>query len=150
MTDEVLLAVQRLENEADYHLRGRRLATEMLNSDGGVLGLGARAEREFGRRHFGDLVVSFSSPMLLSVIFGRTELGSIHPLALAPPRDGEPNVILLAGRSWRVKNVDWSRRRVSVVAAPGEGKARWLGGGRPASYALCRSAEAVVAGADSG
>jgi ATP-dependent helicase Lhr and Lhr-like helicase len=126
------------------------IATEMLHADGGVLGLGARAEREFGRRHFGDLVVSFSSPMLLSVMFGRTELGSVHPLALALPRDGQPNVILLAGRSWRVINVDWPRRRVSVVAAPGEGKARWLGGGRPASYALCRSAEAVVAGANSG
>lgn len=126
------------------------IATEMLHSDGGVLGLGARAEREFGRRHFGDLVVSFSSPMLLSVMFGRTELGSVHPLALAPPRDGEPNVILLAGRSWRVTDVDWPRRRVSVVAAPGEGRARWLGGGRPASYALCRSVEAVVVGADPG
>jgi len=44
-------------------------ATRMLHSDGGVLGLGAQAEREFGRRHFGDLVVSFSTPMLLSVMF---------------------------------------------------------------------------------
>ena len=126
------------------------IATEMLHSDGGVLGLGARAEREFGRRHFGDLVVSFSSPMLLSVMFGRTELGSVHPLALAPPRNGEPNVILLAGRNWRVTEVDWPRRRVSVAAAPEEGRARWLGGGRPASYAVCRSAEAIVAGADLG
>lgn len=126
------------------------IATEMLHSDGGVLGLGARAEREFGRRHFGDLVVSFSSPMLLSVMFGRAELGSVHPLALASPRNGEPAVILLAGRSWRVTDVDWPRRRVSVVAAPGEGRARWLGGGRPASYALCCSAEAVVVGAHPG
>lgn len=126
------------------------IAAEMLHSDAGVLGLGARAEREFGRRHFGDLVVSFSSPMLLSVVFGRTELGAVHPLALTPPRDGEPNVILLAGRSWRVMDIDWPRRRVSVAAALGEGRARWLGGGRPASYALCRSAEAVVAGTDSG
>ncbi len=66
-------------------------ATRMLHSDGGVLGLGAQAEREFGRRHFGDLVVSFSSPMLLSVMFGRTELGAVHPLALAPPRDRSPS-----------------------------------------------------------
>ena len=101
-------------------------------------------------RHFGDLVVSFSSPMLLSVMFGRTELGAVHPLALAPSRDDEPIVILLAGRSWRVVDVDWPRRRVSVVAAAGEGRARWLGGGRPASFAVCRAAEAVVAGAAPG
>ncbi len=125
-------------------------ATGMLHSDGGVLGLGARAEREFGRRHFGDLVVSFSIPMLLSVMFGRTELGAIHPLAVAPSSDDEPIIILLAGRSWRVVDIDWPRRRVSVLAAQGEGRASWLGGGRPASFAICRAAEAVIAGAAPG
>jgi ATP-dependent Lhr-like helicase len=125
-------------------------ATGILHSDGGVLGLGTRAEQEFGRRHFGDLVVSFSSPMLLSVFFGRTELGSVHPLAVAPSRDKQPIVILLAGRSWRVVDVDWPRRRVSVLVAEGEGRARWLGGGRPASFAVCRAAEAVIAGAAPG
>ena len=122
------------------------LGTGILHEDGGVVGLGKRAEREFGRRHFGDLVVSFSSPMLLSVMFGRLELGAVHPLALSPPRDDGPVVLLLSGRSWRVIDVDWPRRQVSVVAAVGEGKARWLGGGRPASYAVARAAEAVVAG----
>src|SRR5262249_44626849 len=102
---------------------------------------------EFGRRHFGDLVVSFSSPMLLTVMFGRTELGAVHPLAVAPARDDEPIVLLLGGRSWRVVDVDWPRRRLAVVPAQGEGRARWLGGGRPASFAVCRSAEAIIAGA---
>ncbi len=126
------------------------IETGMLHSDGGVIGLGERAEREFGQRHFGDLVVSFSSPMLLSVMFGRTELGAVHPLALSRPRDNEAIVILLAGRSWRVVDVDWPKRRVSVVAAQGDGQARWLGGGRPASYAVCRAAESVVAGTAAG
>lgn len=122
------------------------LSNGILNDDGGVLGLGERAEREFGRRHFGDLVVSFSSPMLLEVIFGRVELGTVHPLAVSPSRDGEPIIILLSGRSWRVMEVDWPRRRVAVVAAHGDGEAKWLGGGRPASYAVARAAEAIVAG----
>src|SRR4051812_12170434 len=102
-------------------------ATGMLHADSGVLGLGTRAEREFGRRHFGDLVVSFNSPMLLTVMFGHIELGVVHPLGLAPPRDEQPIIILLAGRSWRVVDVDWPRRRVSVIAAESEGRARWLG-----------------------
>jgi ATP-dependent Lhr-like helicase len=122
------------------------LGTGILHEDGGVLGLGKRAEREFGRRHFGDLVVSFSSPMLLSVMAGRIELGAVHPLAVAPSRDGEPVIILLSGRSWRVVEVDWPRRRVAVLAAQEAGKARWLGGGRPASFAVSRAAEAIVAG----
>ena len=122
------------------------LATGILHEDGGVLGLGRRAERDFGRKHFGDLVVSFSSPMLLLVMFGRVELGAVHPLAVTPSHNGEPVIILLSGRSWCVVDVDWPRRRVAVVAAQGEGKARWLGGGRPASFAVSRAAEAVVAG----
>jgi ATP-dependent Lhr-like helicase len=122
------------------------LGTGILHEDGGALGLGGRAEREFGRRHFGDLVVSFSSPMLLSVMFGRVELGAVHPLAVAPSREGEPVIILLSGRSWRVVDIDWPRRRVAVVAAQEAGKARWLGGGRPASFAVSRAAEAVIAG----
>jgi hypothetical protein len=58
------------------------LSTGILHSDNRVLGLGPRAEFTFGRRHFGDLVVSFSSPMLPSVMHGHSELGTVHPLAL--------------------------------------------------------------------
>jgi ATP-dependent Lhr-like helicase len=135
-----------LSLEDRRHIVDHMLGTGILHEDGGVLGLGARAELEFGRRHFGDLVVSFSSPMLLSVMFGRIELGAVHPLAVTPSRDDEPVIILLSGRSWRVVGVDWPRRRVSVVGAKGEGKARWLGGGRPASFVVSRAAEAVITG----
>jgi ATP-dependent Lhr-like helicase len=86
-----------LSLEDRQHIVDHMLGTGMLHEDGGVLGLGSRAEREFGRRHFGDLVVSFSSPMLLSVMFGRIELGAVHPLAITPSRDGEPVIILLSG-----------------------------------------------------
>lgn len=126
------------------------LSEELLHSDGGVLGLGIRAEEEFGRRHFGDLVVSFSSPMLFTVTLGAQELGSVHPLALTAPKHGGPAVILLAGRSWRVVDVDWPRRRVAVAATETPGRSRWLGGSRPASSAVCRAAEAVLAGSNPG
>jgi ATP-dependent helicase Lhr and Lhr-like helicase len=88
--------------------------------------------------------------MLLSVMYGQSELGAVHPLALTAPRDGGPLAILLAGRSWEVVDVDWPRRRISVVAAKRGGRARWLGGGRPANFAICRSAEAVISGASPG
>src|SRR4051794_3548182 len=72
------------------------------------------------------------------------------PLALAAPRDGGPTVVLLAGRSWRVVDVDWPRRRGVVAAAGMPGPSRFLGGGRPASIATCRAAEAILAGSDPG
>jgi ATP-dependent Lhr-like helicase len=113
-----------------------------------VFGLGPHGERLFGRRHFSDLVVSFSSPMLLTVYLGQTELGAVHPLAVTPPRNGGQAVVLLAGRSWQVMEVDWPRRRVSVAPARDTGRARWLGSSRPALRKVCRAAEAVVAGAE--
>jgi ATP-dependent Lhr-like helicase len=126
------------------------LQAAVLAEDGGVLGLGERGEREFGRRHFGELVAAFSSPLMLTVHHGTAELGTVHPASLARSRgDGAP-VLLLGGTSWHVVEVDWPRRRVSVVPAKGGGRSRWLGGGRTLSARVCHAAERIVAGAAPG
>ncbi len=124
------------------------IETGVLADDGGVLGMGIRGEREFGRRHFSDLVAAFSSPLLLAVYHGATELGTVHPTSLARSADGGSTTLLLAGRSWRVMEVDWPRRRISVASAPAGGKSRWLGAGRSQSMQVCRSAERIVAGTE--
>jgi ATP-dependent helicase Lhr and Lhr-like helicase len=126
------------------------LEVAVLAEDGGVLGLGERGEREFGRRHFGDLVAAFSSPLMLTVHHGAAELGTVHPASLARSRGDAAPVLLLGGRSWQVVEVDWPRRRVSVVRAKGGGRSRWLGGGRALSARVCHAAERIVAGATPG
>jgi ATP-dependent helicase Lhr and Lhr-like helicase len=117
------------------------LEVAVLAEDGGVLGLGERGEREFGRRHFGDLVAAFSSPLMLTVHHGAAELGTVHPASLARSRGDAAPVLLLGGRSWQVVEVDWPRRRVSVVRAKGGGRSRWLGGGRALSARVCHAAD---------
>lgn len=125
-------------------------AMEILAEDSGVIGLGARGEREFGRRHFSDLVAAFSSPLLLAIHHGALELGTVHPASLAR-RPGEPaSILMLGGRSWRVVDVDWPRRRASVVPAEGGGRSRWIGGGRLLPSSICRAEERVIAGAEPG
>jgi ATP-dependent Lhr-like helicase len=122
------------------------LAEGILAEDAGIIGFGPRGEREFGRRHFGDLVAAFSSPLLLSVRHGVVELGSVHPASLArTPGQGSP-ILLLSGRSWKVANVDWPRRQVSVLPAETGGKSRWLGSGRSLPLSICRAEERIVAG----
>ncbi len=124
------------------------LETDVLAEDGSIIGLGARGEREFGRRHFSDLVAAFSAPLLLTVRHGQSELGTVHPASMAR-RAGEAGpVLLLAGRSWKVVDVDWPRRHVSVVPAEGGGRSRWLGGGRMLPYAICQAEERIVAGTE--
>jgi ATP-dependent Lhr-like helicase len=121
------------------------LARGVLIEDQGVLGMGPAGEREFGRRHFIDIVAAFSSPMLLAVRHGRAELGSVHPASLARRNDA-PIVILLGGRSWRVVGIDWARRTVDVLPADAVGRSRWLGSGRPLSASVGRAIERVAAG----
>lgn len=50
-----------------------------------------------------------------------TEIGSIDPLSIETQRTSMP-VILLGGRSWRVLNVDWQRRTVSVEPTSDTGR----------------------------
>lgn len=122
------------------------LQGDILAEDASLLGLGARGEREFGRRHFGDLVAAFSSPLLLMVHHGQAELGTVHPASLARRAGDTATTLLLGGRSWKVTDVDWPHRRVSVVPAEGGGRSRWLGAARTRPYTICQAAERIVAG----
>ncbi|MBV1800479.1 DEAD/DEAH box helicase [Siccirubricoccus sp. G192] len=133
--------------EADrQEVLAHMLANGILAEDIGILGLGSVGEREFGRRHFGDLVAAFSQPLLLAVRHGPLELGSVHPASIAPGHGGGPAVISLGGRSWKVTDVDWRRRIISVLPTERGGRSRWLGSGRPMSSVVANAVERVVAG----
>jgi ATP-dependent Lhr-like helicase len=124
------------------------LATGILSEDAGVLGLGIKGEREFGKRYFSDLVAAFSEPLLLLVRYGQTDLGTVHPASLAPGSRGKPTVLSLGGRSWKVTDVDWQHRTIAVVPFEDGGRSRWLGSSRVMPEAVCRMIERIVAGAD--
>src|SRR5690606_2117134 len=53
------------------------LGTGILSEDGGILGFGPVGEREFGRRHFSDLVAAFTEPMVLAVRHGPIDIGTV-------------------------------------------------------------------------
>ncbi|AXE80185.1 DEAD/DEAH box helicase [Streptomyces atratus] len=118
-----------------------------LNLDAGLMFIGPEAEQRFGYRHFMDLTAVFTAAPEFTVLAGRTEIGTTDP-ALLTERITGPRRLLLAGRSWQVTYIDWSRRRCFVEPVDGGGKARWGGVGlsRTASYALTRAAREVMLG----
>lgn len=118
-----------------------------LNRDSGMLFIGPEAERRFGYRHFMDLTAVFTAVPEFTVLSGRTEIGTTDPALLTEEIPG-PRRLLLAGRSWQVTYIDWSRRRCFVEPVDGGGKARWggLGQSRSGSYALTRAAREVLLG----
>ncbi|WP_329299361.1 DEAD/DEAH box helicase [Streptomyces sp. NBC_00659] len=118
-----------------------------LDRDGGMLFIGPEAEQRFGYRHFMDLTAVFTAAPEFTVLSGRTEIGTTDPALLTNEVVG-PRRLLLAGRSWQVTYIDWSRRRCFVEPVEGGGKARWGGVGfaRTASYELSRAVREVLLG----
>ncbi|MGW0665466.1 DEAD/DEAH box helicase [Streptomyces sp. NPDC002746] len=123
------------------------IAEGFLNRDSGMLFIGPEAERRFGYRHFMDLTAVFTAAPEFAVLSGRTEIGTTDPALLTEQISG-PRRLLLAGRSWQVTYIDWSRRRCFVELVDGGGKARWggLGQSRSGSYALTRAVREVLLG----
>lgn len=121
--------------------------TGHLDTDSGMVFIGAAAERAYGRRHFMELMSVFTSDPQVTVLHGRDEIGTVDPVVLLTKVDGS-RIIALAGRSWKVTSVDWTRHRAYVEPGEGKGLARWMGSAAPRSYALTDAMRRVLLGAD--
>jgi ATP-dependent Lhr-like helicase len=119
-----------------------------LAEDAGLVSIGPRAEREFGRRFFRDLTSAFTSDPALTATWGRDILGELPALTLAARPVGGPPVVLLGGRSWVVRYVDWRTRRVQVEPSESRGVTRWNSGGRALPHVLGLAHHDVLAGQD--
>ena len=110
--------------------------TGYLTDTDGVLQIGPMTEKQFGRSHYKDLLASFSGAQLLLGRFGNMEVGYIDPTMLTGEK--QDRLILLAGKSWRITEVDWKRRTVWLEPAKEGGKARWKGTGRTLSREIAQ------------
>jgi ATP-dependent helicase Lhr and Lhr-like helicase len=123
-----------------------------LVDDGGLLSIGGTAEDSFGHKHFLELLAVFTSPPLLSVRQGRTEIGLVpDEVLLVRPSGygaGGPPTLLLAGRTWAITDIDWPRRIVQVEPAEGDGVAKWFGGSNALSAPVAQGIRDVLTGTD--
>jgi ATP-dependent Lhr-like helicase len=117
-----------------------------LADEAGLVSIGPHAEQEFGRRFFRDLTSAFTSEPALTATWGRDVLGELPALALAARSVVGPPVVLLGGRAWVVRYVDWRTRRVRVEPSEGRGSTRWNSGGRAMPHLLARAHHDVLAG----
>ncbi|MCM8596148.1 DEAD/DEAH box helicase [Accumulibacter sp.] len=116
---------------------------QFLDRAEGVVRVGPQTERSYARGHYRDLLASFSGSPLLTGRHGAAEIGYIDPTALTGERD--ERLLLLAGRSWRVTDVDWAKRIVWLEPAAGGGKARWIGSARSLGREVCQGIRSVLA-----
>jgi ATP-dependent helicase Lhr and Lhr-like helicase len=127
------MSPQQTENILQYMIQ-----TEILSEDNGILWLGEEGEDTFGRRNFLELFSVFTSPPLISVRHGQTELGSVDVISFFA-RDANNLILLLGGRSWQVTHIEWGKRIAWVRPIEEQGRSKWLGSGPRLSFKLCQA-----------
>jgi ATP-dependent Lhr-like helicase len=116
----------------------------ILHQDGGLLSLGVRGEKLYGFRNFADLYSAFSTPDVLTVMWGAQEIGSIDSL-FAEQEQTQKLTFTLGARAWRALDVDWKNALVRVEPSEDSASARWQGGPRLLSKDLCEAMREVLA-----
>jgi ATP-dependent Lhr-like helicase len=136
-----------MSNERRDEILTWMLEHGILSLDGGVLSFGSEGEKLFGRKNFLEIFSVFLSPPLFSILHGRQELGFVDELTFLGKKEG-PRVLLLGGRAWIVKHVDWQRKLAYVESTDAKGRSRWKGEGPGLGFEICQSVQAVLATED--
>lgn len=127
-----------LDGIIDYMIR-----EAFLSEDQGIIFIGREGETRFGFQNFLDLFSIFMRTPEFDVYFGREHLGSVDRGSFAA--HGESSLVLsLAGRSWKLREIDWKGSKAFVEPADYGGKSRWLGDGRPYGFELCQEVKLLL------
>jgi ATP-dependent Lhr-like helicase len=117
------------------------IGSGVLFDDHGLLWFGVSGEKRYGFMNFMNVMSIFTSPPLVAVWYGRKELGYVHESSFV--KKG-PVVLLLSGRAWSVRDMDWTKRVAHVEPTEQEGRSRWMGDGPDISFEMCQSVKNVI------
>jgi ATP-dependent Lhr-like helicase len=110
--------------------------------------LGARGERLYGARSFLELYSVFSTPRVLRVMHGQSEVGVVDASFLQDKEQRCPNFVL-AGRAWRIVGVDWKGGTCAVEPAEAGSYPRWFGLPVSLERSLCQAMRRVLTSEES-
>lgn len=112
------------------------LGDEILVETSGRYVLGPAGERRYGARNFLELYAVFSTPPVLRVFHGATEVGTVD--AWFAQQEEELSFVL-GGRAWKVLSVNWGRGTCQVVPSDAARLPRWLGSPLALRRELCEA-----------
>jgi ATP-dependent Lhr-like helicase len=129
-----------IREERLQQLVATMLEREILHEADGLLSLGRRGERLYGRRNFFELYAVFTAPPILRVTHGREEVGTVQALFVAMhDKEKGPLCFRLAGRAWEVEHVDWSKGVLDVHPSSQGRVPSWIGMPSLLSTKLCQA-----------
>lgn len=118
---------------------------EILYEADGLLSLGQRGEKLYGRKNFFELYAVFTSPPVMRVQNGKEDVGHIQALFVSMHDQNQgPLCFRLSGRAWEVGLVDWSKGVLHVRPADRGRVPSWLGLPGTLSTRLCRGVMDVL------
>src|SRR5262245_55751687 len=116
------------------------LDRQILYEADGLLSLGQRGEKLYGRKNFFELYSVFTSPPVMRVQHGKEDVGYIQALFVSLHDQNQgPLCFRLSGRAWEVGHIDWSKGVLYVRPAERGRVPSWLGVPGTLSTRLCQS-----------
>jgi ATP-dependent Lhr-like helicase len=116
------------------------LEREIVYEADGLLSLGRRGEKLYGRKNFFELYAVFTAPPVMRVQHGKEDVGYIQALFVSMhDRNKGPLCFRLSGRAWEVRGIDWSKSVVHVSPADHGRAPSWLGLPGVLSTPLCNA-----------
>jgi ATP-dependent Lhr-like helicase len=113
---------------------------EILYEADGLLSLGTRGEKLYGRKNFIELYAVFTAPPVLRVQHGKDDVGCIQAqFVTMHDWSRGPLCFRLSGRAWEVGQVDFGKGVLHVRPATQGRVPSWLGLPGVLSNALCRA-----------
>lgn len=115
------------------------LERDILYEADGLLSLGTRGEKLYGKKNFFELYAVFTAPPVMRVQHGKEDVGYIQALFVTMHDHAKgPLCFRLSGRAWEVGQVDWGKGVLHVRPADYGRVPSWLGLPGVLSNALCQ------------
>ena len=128
-----------IRSERLQELIDTMLERQILYEADGLLSLGQRGEKLYGRKNFFELYAVFTAPPVMRVQHGKEDVGYIQALFVSMhDRNKGPLCFRLSGRAWEVGQIDWSRSVLHVRPAEHGRVPSWLGLPGVLSTRLCQ------------
>jgi ATP-dependent Lhr-like helicase len=116
------------------------LEREILYEADGLLSLGQRGEKLYGKKNFFELYAVFTAPPVMRVQHGKEDVGYIQALFVSMHDASKGRLCFrLSGRAWEVGQIDWSKGVLHVRPADHGRVPSWLGLPGVLSNKLCQA-----------
>jgi len=129
-----------IRSERLQELVDTMLERDILYEADGLLSLGRRGEKLYGRKNFFELYAVFTAPPVMRVQHGKEDVGYIQALFVSMHDHNKgPLAFRLSGRAWEVAQVNWSKGVLHVRPAEYGRVPSWLGTPGVLSPPLCQA-----------